>query len=48
MLMHIVAVLDWDIQHFDIKMAFLHGILSKSETVYIEQPPGFEELGKED
>ena len=47
-LMHIAAVLDWDVQHFDIKTAFLHGVLPESETVFIEQPPGFEEPGKED
>jgi hypothetical protein len=47
-LMHMAAVLDWDIQHFDIKTAFLHGVLPDSETVFMEQPPGFEEPGKED
>jgi hypothetical protein len=47
-LMHIAAILDWDIQHFDIKTAFLHGVLPKSETIFMEQPPGFEEPGKED
>jgi hypothetical protein len=24
-LLHIAATLDWDVQHFDIKTAFLHG-----------------------
>ena len=47
-LMHLAAILNWDIQHFDIKTAFLHGILPESETVFMEQPPGFEEPGKED
>jgi transposase InsO family protein len=47
-LLHIAAVLDWDVQHVDIKTAFLHGVLPSSETVYMEQPPGFEETGKED
>jgi hypothetical protein len=47
-LLHIAAVLDWDIQHVDIKTAFLHGVLPDSEQVYMEQPPGFEEPGKED
>jgi hypothetical protein len=47
-LMHIAAVLDWVVQHFDIKTAFLHGVLPKSKTVFMEQPPGFEELGKKD
>ena len=47
-LLHIAACLDWDIQHVDIKTAFLHGVLPSSETVFMEQPPGFEEPGKED
>jgi transposase InsO family protein len=47
-LLHIAATLDWDAQHFDIKTAFLHGVLPDSETVFMEQPPGFEEPGKED
>ena len=47
-LMHIAACLDWDIQHFDIKTAFLHGVLPETETVFMEQPPGFEEPGKSD
>ena len=32
----------------DIKTAFLHGVLPKDETAYLEQPKGFEEQGKED
>ena len=47
-LLHIAAVLDWDIQHVDIKTAFLHGVLPENETVFMEQPPGFESPGKED
>ncbi len=47
-LLHIAAVLDWDIQHVNIKTAFLHGILPDFETVFMEQPPGFEAPGKED
>ena len=47
-LIHLAASLDWDIQHMDIKTAFLHGILPKDETAYLEQPKGFEEQGKED
>jgi len=31
-LLHIAASLGWDIQHFDIKTAFLHGVLPESET----------------
>jgi hypothetical protein len=47
-LLHIAASLDWDVQQFDVKTAFLHGILPDSETMYLEQPPGFEVEGKED
>jgi len=47
-LMHLTASLNWDIQHIDVKTAFLHGILPKDETAYLEQPEGFEEPGKED
>ena len=41
-LLHIVASLRWDIQHFNIKTVFLHGVLLENETMYMEQPPGFE------
>ena len=47
-LLHIAAVLDWDSQHSNSKTAFLHGVLPESETVFMEQPPGFETSGKED
>jgi hypothetical protein len=47
-LLHIAAILDWDVQHIDIKTAFLHGILLESETVFMEQPPSFEAPGKKD
>jgi hypothetical protein len=47
-LLHIGASLDWDIQQYDIKTAFLHGVLPSSETMFMEQPPGFEAPGKED
>ena len=46
-ILHLAATLGWDIQHFDIKTAFLHGILPENETAYMEQPPGFEAPGKE-
>ena len=48
LLLHVAAVLDWDIQHVDIKTAFLHGVLPESETVFMEQPSGFEAPNKED
>ncbi len=47
-ILHIAAILDWDIQHIDIKTAFLHGVLPESETVYMQQPPSFEAAGKKD
>ena len=47
-ILHLAASLDWDLQQFDIKTAFLHGILPENETMFMEQPPGFEEPGKED
>ena len=45
-LLHIAAVLDWDIQHVDIKTAFLHGVLPENETVFMEQPPDLSPQGK--
>jgi len=48
LVLHLAASLDWDLQQFDIKTAFLHDILPPEETAYMEQPPGFEEPGKED
>ena len=45
---HLAASLDWDLRQFDIKTAFLHGILPADETMYMEQPPGFEVPGKVD
>src|SRR6266702_6876079 len=47
-ILHIAANLDWDVQQFDIKTAFLHGILPEDETMFMEQPKGFEAPGKED
>ena len=46
--LHLAATLDWDIQHYDVKTAFLHGILPPDETMFMEQPRGFESPGKED
>lgn len=47
-LLHIAAVLGWDMQQINIKTAFLYGLLPDDETQYMEQPEGFEEPGKED
>lgn len=46
-ILHLAATLGWDIQHFDIKTAFLHGVLGDDEVTFMEQPSGFEEPGKE-
>ena len=47
-ILHLAATLDWDLKQFDIKTAFLHGILPEDKSMYMEQPPGFESPGKED
>jgi hypothetical protein len=47
-ILHIAAALGWDCQQVDVKTAFLYGDLKPSETFYMEQPKGFEEVGKED
>jgi Reverse transcriptase (RNA-dependent DNA polymerase) len=47
-ILHIAAALDWDIYQFDIKTAFLNGVLPPDKIAYMEQPPGFKEPGKED
>jgi hypothetical protein len=45
-LLHLGASRDRDIQQYDIKTAFLHSVLPTSETMFMEQPPGFEAPGK--
>ena len=47
-ILHFAATFNWDLQQFDIKTAFLHGVLPEDETMFMEQPPGFEAPGKED
>ena len=42
----IAAILDWEIHQFDVKTAFLHGKLT--EDIYMEQPEGRKEEGRED
>jgi transposase InsO family protein len=48
LILHFAASLNWDLQQFDIKTTFLHGVLPPDEIAYMEQPPRFEEPGKED
>ena len=45
-LLALAAQHDWDVHHMDVKSAFLNGRLK--ETVYMAQPEGFVEKGKED
>ncbi|TFY64059.1 hypothetical protein EVG20_g6068 [Dentipellis fragilis] len=47
-LLQIAAAHDWDARQFDVKTAFLYGVLPEEEAQYMEQPEGFEEAGKED
>ena len=47
-ILHLAATLDWNVRQFDIKTAFLHGILPEDETMFMEQPPGFAAPGKEE
>ena len=35
-ILHLAATLDWDIWQFDIKTAFLHGILPEDETMFMD------------
>ncbi len=41
-ILHIGATLNQDIQQFNIKTTFLHGILPPDKTIYMEQPNSFE------
>ena len=41
----LAASMDWEINQFDVKTAFLHGELT--EDIYMEQPEGQNEKGKE-
>lgn len=44
-LLSVAALEDWKIEALDIKTAFLYGDLN--EEIYMEQPEGFVEKGKE-
>ena len=45
-LLALVAQFNMELEQLDVKTAFLHGNLE--ETIYMEQPEGFREAGKED
>jgi len=45
-ILSIAESLDWEIHQFDVKTAFLHGKLT--DEVFMEQPDGQKEKGKED
>lgn len=45
LLLSLAATYDWEIHQIDIKSAYLNGLLD--EEIYMEQPKGFEILGKE-
>jgi transposase InsO family protein len=45
--LHIATVNNWHIEQYDVKTAFLNGILPEEERQYMEQPPGFTHPGKE-
>jgi hypothetical protein len=45
---HIAALRNWELHQFNIKTAFLNGILPEDEQAFMEQPQGFEVPGKED
>ena len=42
-LLHITAAHNWDAQQFNIKTAYLNGVLPDDEIQYMEQPEGFAE-----
>ncbi|KAK1427083.1 hypothetical protein QVD17_15766 [Tagetes erecta] len=44
-ILSLVASRDYELEQLDVKTAFLHGNLD--EVIYMKQPMGFEELGKE-
>ena len=48
LLLHITTLLDWDLKQFNVKQAFLNGVLDPDEVQFMAQPEGFKAEGKED
>ncbi|OBZ67852.1 Retrovirus-related Pol polyprotein from transposon TNT 1-94 [Grifola frondosa] len=46
-ILHIAASRDWEIHQIDVKTAYLYSLLPDDEVCFMQQPPGFEEPGKE-
>jgi len=40
-ILHIAACNDWRTDQYDVKTAFLNGVLPQKEVQFMEQPPGF-------
>ena len=43
----LAARFDWEVECFDFNSAYLNGELEELEEIYMEQPPGYEEGGKD-
>ena len=48
LLLHIAASLNWDLKQFNVKQAFLNGVLDLDKVQFMAQPEGFKAEGKED
>ena|SRR6266702_8710758 len=46
-ILHLAACNNWWIEQYDMKTAFLNGILPEKEVQFMEQLPGFAAPGKE-
>ena len=45
--LHLAASNNWSLRQYNVKTAFLNGILPEDEIQFMEQPPGFAVPGKE-